>query len=206
MATKVRVTGSTTVNGKPLTQSAYNSGALVNALLGKPQPASPGPVAASPLKGIGGNNPTPVQPSVQPPDPNVLNQQLIGNRNIALGNADAAYQEGNLGFDFGYNPDGSINAANPYSRAALYQLGYERQQAGTTNSLAARGQLYSGALQNQRGLDASNYAQQDAANRLAYQRGLHGIQTGQLGTVANAGSGVSDADFNALLKSTYPGS
>jgi hypothetical protein len=34
---------------------------------------------------------------------------------------------------------------------------------------------------------------------------MHGIQAGQLGTVANAGTGVSNADFQALLKATYPG-
>lgn len=169
-------------------------------------PANPGPVPASPLKGITGNNPTPVQPSAQPPDPNVLNAQLVGNRNVAIGNATAAYDTGNLSFDSGINPDGTVNTANPYSRAALYQLAYERQQLGTTNSMAARGQLYSGALQNQRGLDAGNYAQQDAGNRLGYQRALHGVQTNRLTTYANAGTGVSDADFAALLKSTYPGS
>lgn len=172
----------------------------------KPKPAALGPVAASPLKGITGNNPTPVVPTPPPVDPNVLNQQLIGNRNVAIGKGQAAYDTGNLGFDLGYNPDGTINTANPYSRAALFQLGYERQKLGTTNSLAAQGQLYSGAMSNAQGLNDSNYAQATAANRLQYQRGLHSIQTGQLGTVANAGTGVSDADFNALLKATYPGS
>jgi hypothetical protein len=46
----------------------------------------------------------------------------------------------------------------------------------------------------------------EAANRLAYQRGTHGIQTGLLNAAGNAGSAVSDADFNALLRQTYPGS
>lgn len=165
------------------------------------------PASATPtIKGFGGvNPPAPPSPTPQPVDPNVLNAQLIGNRNVAIGKGEAAYDTGNLGFDYGYNPDGSINTANPYSRAALYQLNYEHQQAGTTNSLAARGQLHSGAIQNQRNLDASNYGQATAANRLAYQRGLHSIQTGQLGTLANAGTGVSDADFQALLKATYSG-
>lgn len=196
MATKVKIK-------LPKVPAGIGLGA---AALGPKTTAAPGPVAANPLKGIGGLNPTPVQPSAQPVDPATVNAQLVGARNVALGNANAAYDQGNLSFDYGYNPDGSVNTANPYSRAALYQLGYEHQQAGTTNSLAARGQLYSGAIQNQRAADASGYSQQDAANRLAYQRAAHGVQSGQLGTYANAGTGVSDADFSALLKSTYPGS
>lgn len=166
--------------------------------------AASGLLGGAPLPSPGAPSRGATAVSPQPIDPNVINAQLIGNRNVAIGNGEAAYQTGNLGFDYGYNPDGSINSANPYSRAALYQLGYENQQRGTTNSLAARGQLYSGALLNQRGLDASGYAQAEAANRLGYQRSLHGIQAGQLGTAANAGTGVSDADFAALLKATYP--
>lgn len=142
----------------------------------------------------------------QPVDPSVLNAQLVANRNIAIGKGEAAYQEGNLGFDLGYNPDGSINAADPYSRAALFQLSHERSRLGNTNSYAAAGQLYSGALTNAQNEADRVYAQNEAGNRLAYQRGLHGIQTGLLNTTAAGGSGVSDADFNALLKATYPGS
>jgi hypothetical protein len=141
----------------------------------------------------------------QPVDPALEEQRLIANRNVALGNGEAAYQQGNLGFDYGYNPNGTINTANPYSRAAMLQLGYEHQQAGTTNSYAAQGQLYSGAIQNALGEGSRQYGANEAANRLAYQRATHGIQAGQLNTVANAGSGVSDADFQALLKATYPG-
>jgi hypothetical protein len=147
---------------------------------------------------LGGDSPQPVDPALE-------EQRLIANRNVALGKGEAAYQQGNLGFDYGYNPNGTINTANPYSRAAMLQLGYEHQQAGTTNSYAAQGQLYSGAIQNALGEGSRQYGANEAANRLAYQRATHGIQAGQLNTVANAGSGVSDADFQALLKATYPG-
>jgi hypothetical protein len=148
----------------------------------------------------------PPAPTPQPVDPALLNAQLVANRNVAISKGQAAYDTGNLGFDYGYNPDGSVNTANPYSRAALYQLGYENSTRGTTNSYAAQGQLYSGALQNAQGENQRQYAMNEAGNRLAYQRGLHGIQTGQVNTAANAGTGVSDADFQALLRATYPGS
>jgi hypothetical protein len=144
--------------------------------------------------------------TAQPVDPYLESARLAANRNVAISKGNAAYDTGNLGFDYGYNPDGTPNAANPYSRAALYQLDYEHQRAGTTNSLAAQGQLYSGAYGRAQGRNDRNYAMNEANNRLAYQRGLHGIQTGQLGAVASAGTGVSNADFDALLKATYPGS
>jgi hypothetical protein len=141
----------------------------------------------------------------QPVDPNFENAKQTASRNIAIAGGESTYQQGNLNFDYGYNADGSINTANPYSRAAMLQLGYENQQRGTTNSLASQGQLYSGALVNQRGIDSSDYARNEAGNRVAYQRGLHAIQAGKLGTYASNSLGVSDADFGSLLKSTYPG-
>lgn len=141
----------------------------------------------------------------QPQDPGFENQKLQAGRNVALSNSESAYQTGNLGFDAGYNPDGTVNTANPYSRAALLQLGYENQQRGTNNSMFAAGQGYSGARLNAQAGNDRNYAMNEAANRLAYQRGLHGIQTGQLNTYANNSLGVGQGDFNALSKQAYPG-
>jgi hypothetical protein len=141
----------------------------------------------------------------QPYDPALAEQQLVGGRNIALANGESAYQTGNLGFDYGYNPDGTVNTANPYSRAALYQLAYTNSKRATTNGMAAQGQLYSGAYGHQQGLNDEAYARNEAGNRLAYQRAIHGVQSGKLATYANAGTGVGDADFSALLRATYPG-
>jgi hypothetical protein len=164
---------------------------------GVPRPTTPIPGAAAgkPLPGV-----TP-----QPFDPALAEQQLIGGRNIALANGESAYQTGNLGFDYGYNPDGTVNTANPYSRAALYQLAYTNSKRATLNGMAAQGQLYSGAYGHQQGLNDETYARNEAGNRLAYQRAIHGVQSGKLATYANAGTGVGDADFSSLLKSTYPG-
>jgi hypothetical protein len=155
-----------------------------------------------------GNLGGPGDPAVTPApfDANAANATLIGNRNVAISKGEAANTLGNLGFDFGYNPDGSLNTANPYSRAALYQLAYTNSKRGTTNSLAAQGQLYAGAMVNAQNENDRVYAQNEANNRLAFQRAVHGVQTGQLNTFANAGTGVSDADFAATLKSVYPGS
>jgi hypothetical protein len=164
---------------------------------GVPRPLTsvPGAAAGKPLPGV-----TP-----QPFDPALAEQQLVGGRNIALANGESAYQTGNLGFDYGYNPDGTVNTANPYSRAALYQLAYTNSKRATTNGMAAQGQLYSGAYGHQQGLNDETYARNEAGNRLAYQRAIHGVQSGKLATYANAGTGVGDADFSSLLKASYPG-
>jgi hypothetical protein len=166
---------------------------------GVPRPLTPVPGGVvAPPSGMPGVTP-------QPFDPALAEQQLVGNRNIALANGEAAYQTGNLGFDYGYNPDGTVNVANPYSRAALYQLGYTNSKRGTTNSMAAQGQLWSGAYGHQQDLNDQAYARGEAGNRLAYQRALHGVQSGKLSTYANAGTGIGNADFSSLLKATYPG-
>jgi hypothetical protein len=164
---------------------------------GVPRPLTPIPGAAA-GKSLPGVTP-------QPYDPALAEQQLVGGRNIALANGESAYQTGNLGFDYGYNPDGTVNTANPYSRAALYQLAYTNSKRATTNGMAAQGQLYSGAYGHQQGLNDEAYARNEAGNRLAYQRAIHGVQSGKLATYANAGTGVGDADFSSLLKASYPG-
>jgi hypothetical protein len=74
-----------------------------------------------------------------PYDPSVDQAAIIGGRNVAITNGNAAYDTGNLSFDYGYNPDGTVNTANPYSRAALYQLAYTNSKRGTLNSMAAQG-------------------------------------------------------------------
>lgn len=145
----------------------------------------------------------------QPYDPSTDEAAITGGRNIALGNADAAYQQDNLNFDYGYRVDPTTgqlvaDASNPYSRAAMYQLAHDNSARGNTNSFAAQGQLYSGALTNAQSLNDQALTRNDAANKLAYQRATHGVQTGQLTTAANAGTAVSGTDFNALLKATYP--
>lgn len=144
-------------------------------------------------------------PTPQPFDPQAELARITAGRNVALGNAESAYQQGNLTFDYGYNADGSQNTANPYSRAAMLRQAYDASRLGTTNSLAAQGQLYSGAMANAQGRNDRNYAQGEAAGRLAFTRSLHGIQSGKLANYAGNAAGVGAEDFNALLRATYGG-
>jgi hypothetical protein len=70
----------------------------------------------------------------RPLDPAEIAAGISANRNLALGNANATYQQGQLQQQYGYGESG---AANPYSRAALLQESFQRSKLGTTNSYAA---------------------------------------------------------------------
>lgn len=71
-----------------------------------------------------------------------------------------AAERGGLGdtYGFGVTASGSVydDPTNPYSRAIVMQLLHDRQAAAAGNSMAARGQLYSGAYQTQQDTLASN--------------------------------------------------
>lgn len=73
-----------------------------------------------------------------------------------------------------FSIDPNVDVSNPFSKAALLKRSFQQTQRGNTNSYAARGQLYSGALQN---------AQNDAA--------FNNLQ-GQDSLLKAAGSGFGD--------------
>lgn len=139
-------------------------------------------------------------PTPQAPDPAFEAAKLTAGRNVALGNAESAYQTGQVKTGYGYAADGSIDASNPYSQAMQLQDSYKRSQLGTNNSMAAQGQFYSGARLNAQATNDRNYAQSDYSLRQGYGQALHGIQYGQAQNYANNATGVSDADFAALLR------
>lgn len=51
----------------------------------------------------------------------------------------------------------NVDVTNPFSRAALLKRAHNQNQAGNTNSMAAAGQLYSGALQNAQNNEGFQY-------------------------------------------------
>jgi hypothetical protein len=130
---KTFVPGQTTI-GKGLLSQALGPQA-VNTPTGAP--------AATPA--------APVNPSVLPPDAGyeatvgglVKNHDatqagLVNQKQQALLNYGYDYVNGTLTFD----------PRDPFSQAAMLKRNYNQAQTGNTNSYAARGQLYSGALQN----------------------------------------------------------
>jgi hypothetical protein len=89
---------------------------------------------------------------------------------------------------------GGVDPSNPNSRAALLQRSYENQQRGNTNSLAARGQLYSGALQNAQDTSAHDYQANEAGN----QRSFQDLLAGYFGNVGNARTSALQGNATAF--------
>lgn len=95
--------------------------------------------------------------------------------------------EQRAGSDYGFTPqygaDGSVdyNATmahgvdpnNPFSKMALLSRAYQNQQKSTTNGYAAQGQLFSGAVQNQRSADQFTNDQQTAATKQAFSDAIN---------------------------------
>lgn len=114
--------------GSTATTGTYNRGAP-----GVSAPAAPGAQA-------------------RPVDPFLEAAQGSANRQLSTTLQGLQYQRGQLGSEFGLGvtPQGTVfdDPSNPYSRAAALQLAHDRSVQGTTTSMAAQGQLYSGATQN----------------------------------------------------------
>lgn len=113
-------------------------------------------------------NPTTTSPTAAPweTDPVYQGQLAVGRQRLSSTLA-ALDNEQTTGLTrFGFTPDGQIDASNPFSQAALLKRNYDQSVRGTTNSMAARGQLYSGALQ-----------RQQRENRFGYDRGNFDLKT-----------------------------
>lgn len=87
----------------------------------------------------------------------------------------------------------TLDYSNPYSRASLLKKAYDQRSTGEGNSLAARGQLYSGAYQNAQNAAASDFNQSNSA--LLSQFGKLGVQDS--GQRYAAWRALQDAPLNA---------
>lgn len=180
----------------------------VKGVLPKPK-ATPMPVPYSPVKGVGGNNPAPIVPTPQPEDPYLTLQRLQATNNVQLGDAESAWQQGQLQRSSGFDASGNLVTGGadftPFSQAMQLQDAYHANQRGTTNSYAAQGQLYSGAYQNAQGIADKSYAQGYDALKTSALQGYHGIQAGRLSNYGSNAGGTGAADFQSLYKQLYPG-
>lgn len=184
--------GSVYVNGQRVTPEQYKAGVFLQGLN-----------ASAAVQGTPG---TPdLSPTPQPVDPAYEAQKLGAGFNIATADSESKYQKGETAWGTGYNADGSLNTSNPYSQAMLLQDNYKRSITGTDNSMAANGQLYSGALLNAQAHNDRTYAESNSALKDQARGAYHGIDYGQLQTYGSNAAGTSSAGYSALNRSVYGG-
>lgn len=119
---------------------------------------------------------------------------LNRDRDVAAGQA--GYQQQRIQSAYGFdNP-----AANPYSRAAMLQRSFNQNNAQTMNSMAARGQLYSGATQTQMDTNVRDFGQAWDTARTDYEDQLRGISDDMLGAANDYTSGLAKAEADRLAR------
>lgn len=107
--------------------------------------------------------------------------------------ANLAYQRAGVEQEYGFN-----DTSDPYARANLLQRSYQQGQLGTTNSMAARGQLYSGATQRARETNTFNMGQNLNALRGEYQQKMYGLDQDRLQSDQTYRRGLEDAEARRL--------
>jgi hypothetical protein len=112
--------------------------------------------------------------------------------------AGIAAQEPMVRRRFGFTEQGQIDPSNPFGRAQLLKRSYDQSQRGTTNSLAARGQLYSGALQRQKEENQFNYQANDAALRGLYGQEMAGLSAARFAAQDQFNREMADAYWGWL--------
>lgn len=209
MAKKLKVTPwyDASLAGAPAKVTPWNEANLA----GAPNKAAASAPAYSP----------PAQRTPAPPDPAYQAQiaALARQRDSTL--SDLSGQQSRSLLDYGYNASYdqaggvsglSFDPSNPFSRAALLQKSYQQNKSGTLNSMAARGQLYAGALQQAQDVNDTNYQQSNDSLQKQLIASLAGIQAAKTkaGTDYEFGSGqalgtsTQNATSNPLYTPTVP--
>lgn len=161
------------------------------------------------LAATGGAAPAPAASSTPLPIDPTYAQQLLNNGQTA-GDTDLGLVNNRntgltgLGYKFTQDQTDPFSVSgltydpnNPFSQASLLRQHYQEAQRGHTNQLASQGQLYSGALQNQLGIDTQGFQQGDNTIQTAAQKLIsdaiqnHRINTDQLGNLNTTALGDS---------------
>lgn len=172
---------------------AVPKGVTMTAKVPVPRPVAPAPPAVAPA-------PRPFNPNALPPDA-LYEQQIAGlgrQRDTTLAGL-ATQRQGSL-LDYGYTQGAggalAFDPTNPYSQAAIMKRHYNESRAGSGVSLAAQGQLYSGAYQN-----AQDYAnKQELQSSDALQKQLLAFlsrntqQAAEAGNAYETGVGTAGGD------------
>lgn len=148
--------------------------------------------------------PNPIQPATFNPnsDPGFVlgNAAILQANQNAQGNYDYGVLSGSQ--QFGYDANGNLITSgagyNPFNQAAQLQRSYDNAKRGTTNSYAASGQLYSGALQNAQGENTYQYNKSSDALQRGASDYYHGLQSNLDSTKLAGQTSYAQLVMNAL--------
>lgn len=100
---------------------------------------------------------------------------------------------GRIAFDTGFGPDGQVDLSNPYNQALMLQRSYEQAQKGINTSMAAQGQLYSGARRTKQREAAFQFERNRSNLATSAQRGYENLSLDQTG----AGNDLTNSQYAA---------
>lgn len=163
-------------------------------------PALPAPAAAPAAPA--GPTPLPLDPQYDATEAGLRRTRddtlagLSGQRTQTLG----AY-----GYSAQYNPDGSVASLafdpnNPFSRAALARTRYQQSKTGTQNSMASRGSLYAGSLQQAQGINDTNFNQNEDQLQKQLGAALAGILGQERSAKSTYESGIGQAGADRITR------
>jgi len=149
----------------------------------------------------GGGAPTPGSTPASTPLPwDGAYEGAAGNANLRYQNSLTALgaQRSALQQDYGLDPGFNDLKANPYSRAAALEQAYRRNQRGSGTSLAAAGQLYSGASQNAETYNREHNAQDRDALEKVYRAALQDLTNQEVEAGDRRNAELSEAGWRRV--------
>jgi hypothetical protein len=142
----------------------------------------------------------PDPPTPMPWDTNYANEDanLTANYNNTITGLD--YQKAQGIKQFGFD-----DASDPYNNLKMLQKHYDEAKRGALNSMASRGQLYSGAAQNAQNYAAEDYNKSYSDQQKQYKDFLQQNEQARLGAQNSLASGQNAAQYNRLLAALQNG-
>lgn len=155
-------------------------------------PATPGASAAPPPPAAA----VPATPAYTPTPWDGNYESTVANINRRRSEALAGlnYEETRTKQDYGFD-----DPSNPFNRLKMLERSYQQSKAGAGNSMAAGGQLYSGAYQQAQDQLAFGETQDRDSLRRSYDDVLAGIQQRRLGVNTDADIDITGADYQRIL-------
>lgn len=138
-------------------------------------------------------------PTSPPVDPAFEAQKLAANRGVKLGDAFDTYKTGRTVTEYG-NVDNPMGELDPYTRAGLLAESFRRAKRGSTNSYAAQGQLYSGALQNAQNENERNFNLGREDLRRGKTDALDALLSNKITRYSQAGVDIDQGALDAILR------